>query len=62
MKKIVVNQKKCIGCGTCTVLASKNFKLNKNGKAQVISQTGGGKKEVSDAIVRCPVRAISYKD
>jgi len=61
MKKIVVNQKSCIGCGTCTFIASKTFKLGKNGKAEVVSQSGDDEKKIKNAIESCPVNAISAK-
>jgi ferredoxin len=61
MTKIVVDQKKCIGCGMCTITAPKTFRLGKNGKSEVISQTAGSEKEVSEAIKGCPVQAISRK-
>lgn len=62
MKKIVVDQKKCIGCGTCALLAPKTFKLDKNGKVEVISQTASPKKKVNEAIANCPVEAISSQE
>lgn len=62
MKKIVIDQKKCIGCGTCALLAPKTFKIDKNGKAEVISQTASPGKKVNEAIASCPVEAISYQE
>lgn len=61
MKKIVINQKNCIGCGTCTVIAAKTFKLGKNGKAEVVSQLGDDEAKIKNAIESCPVNAISAK-
>jgi len=62
MKKIVVDQNKCIGCGACSFIAPKIFKLGKNGKSAVINQSLQGTKECDEAIASCPVGAISYKD
>ena len=62
MKKIIVDQKSCIGCGLCLALAPKIFRLGKNGKCQVINQSAGSEKEIQEAIVSCPVRAISRKE
>lgn len=35
MKKLVVDQDKCIGCGACVALAPEVFELRDDGKAQV---------------------------
>jgi len=59
VKKIVVNQKDCIGCGTCTFIAEKTFKLGKNGKAEIVSQSGDDQGKIKNAIESCPVSAIS---
>lgn len=61
MKKTIVNQKDCIGCGTCTFIAPKTFKLGKNGKAKVVSRLGDNEKKIKSAIESCPVNAISTK-
>lgn len=52
-----VDQNKCIGCGLCTSICPKVFKLGDDGKAHVISK----KVEpcVKEAIESCPVGAIS---
>lgn len=63
MNKIVVDKNKCIGCGTCVVVAHKTFKLGQDGKAEVIE----GQKEIDDektvqeAIDSCPVAALSWE-
>jgi ferredoxin len=61
MKKIVIDQKKCIGCGTCNILAAKTFKIGKKGKAEVINQKGDSETNIKEAISSCPVQAISAK-
>lgn len=61
MRKILINQKKCIGCGTCTVIAPKIFKLGENGKARVINQDAELVEKINEAISACPGGAISYK-
>ena len=67
MAKIpVVDKEKCIGCGTCTVLAPKTFRLGKDGKAEVINPPGDEEEKISklvsaeikEAIDSCPVEAI----
>ena len=61
MTEIVVNQKKCIGCGTCTILNPKTFKIGKNGKAEVINNSQKLDAKVKGAIESCPAKAISAK-
>jgi len=56
---IKVNHELCIGCGTCEVLCSSVFKLNAEGKADVISQ-----EDIScakNAAESCPTQAIEVK-
>ncbi len=43
----------------CTITAPKTFRLGKNGKSEVTSQTAGTEEEVNEAIKNCPVNAIS---
>ena len=62
IKKIFVNQKKCIGCGTCIALAPKSFFMGKNGKAQVVSNPKDTTKTILEAIKNCPVQAISIPE
>ena len=59
MKKILINKKKCIGCGLCVTLAPCTFKLGKKGKAEVINSSGDSDKKIKEAIISCPVDAIS---
>lgn len=60
-RKVILKHDLCIGCGTCALLAPKTFKLNKEGKAEVISQGKGSEKKIKEAIDSCPVGAISYQ-
>ena len=59
MKKIIIDTKKCVGCGTCCAIAPKTFKIGEKGKASIISQNGNSKKDIDLAIFSCPVQAIS---
>jgi ferredoxin len=58
MKKITIDKDLCIGCGTCTCLAPKTFKLDKEGKAELIESLGDNEKTIKEAIDSCPVCAI----
>jgi ferredoxin len=62
MKKITVDQKKCIGCGTCIIIAPDVFKFDKNGKSMVTNQSPKSPGKVKDAIESCPVEAISSEE
>lgn len=58
-KMIVVDKSLCIGCGTCTVLAPKSFKLGGDGKAEVINPPQDEEEKIKEAIDSCPVAAIT---
>ncbi len=54
---ISVNQETCIGCGACAAVCPQTFKLNDNGKSEVISQDNVDC--AKKAAEGCPVQAIS---
>lgn len=58
----VVNKETCIGCGLCVTIAPKTFKLDAEGKAEVISAPGDNEKTIQEAIDSCPVAAIFWKE
>ncbi|MDO8551338.1 MAG: ferredoxin [bacterium] len=61
MSKIpTVDKELCIGCGTCAVIANKSFKMNKEGKAEVIIPPGDNEALIHEAIESCAVVAITY--
>ncbi len=60
--KIVIDKGLCIGCGTCVTIAPKSFKLNNEGKAEVIEPQEDGESKVKEAIDSCPVSAIKSTD
>lgn len=59
MPKIKVDPKKCIGCGLCTSIAEKSFKMNNEGKAEAVVPAGDGDAKIKEAIESCPVQAIT---
>lgn len=61
MQKIKVDFKKCIGCGLCANIAEKSFKMNDDGKAEVIIPLGDDKPKIQEAIDSCPVLAVSWQ-
>ena len=62
MKKLVVDNIKCIGCGACVGIASDNFDFDDSGLSEVISQDNLDSEEVKSAIESCPTGAISLDD
>lgn len=61
MKRIIIDQKKCIGCGMCTIVVPNVFNLGEDRKSKVIGQNKKQVKNIDKAISACPVGAISYK-
>jgi len=57
--KITIDKNLCIGCGTCVAVCPNNFKMNDEGKAEVLIQ------EKSDCVKNgaesCPVQAIKVE-
>jgi ferredoxin len=53
---VKVDEKKCIGCGSCEAIAPEAFKMV-NGKAKVIGEAS--EEKINQAINACPVNAIS---
>ena len=58
---IRVDQDKCIGCGRCTEVCPDIFKLNAEGKSEVITQSGS-KECAMSAADQCPVEAIFVEE
>lgn len=56
--KITIDKNLCIGCGVCVTIAPKTFKLDNEGKAEVIEPVGDNEATIQDAIDSCPVCAI----
>ncbi len=56
---VKVDQKKCIGCGTCASICSDVFEISEEGRAQVISEDNMDcAKQAADS---CPVNAITVE-
>lgn len=62
MKKLVVKDDVCIGCGACVAIDALHFDLNENGLSSVISNENVETGEVMTAINTCPVNAIKLVD
>lgn len=59
MKKVILNEDRCIGCGACMSVAPDNFTFSDEGRAEMISDT------LTDAAIEasemCPVSAITIE-
>ena len=73
MQKIKVDPVKCIGCGLCVSMAEEIFKMNDQGKSEVLSGSsesccescqgcGGLEEKIQEVIEACPVEAISQNE
>lgn len=52
----------CIGCSACVAISGDVFELNDEGKSEVVELSDYQGKDVDDAIMACPVDAISWRD
>jgi len=67
--KIIIDQTKCIGCGTCSALCPDYFDLGSEGKAVLKNSTSAGKDQLEieavgcakEAVECCPVQCITMK-
>ena len=62
MKKIIVNDETCIGCGACIAIDSEHFDFDNDGRSCVISNENLNSDDLSNAIESCPVAAISIEE
>lgn len=62
MKKIIVNDEKCIGCGACVAIDSEHFDFNEDGLSEAISQENLESENLQNAISSCPVNAIKITE
>ena len=60
--RIVVDKNVCISDASCVALAPKYFKLDENGKADVIIETTDYDQDAMNAAMSCPVIAIHIFD
>lgn len=56
---IKVDKELCIGCGTCAALCPAVFKMNEDGKPDIIAEEEN--ECAKNAAESCPVQAISVK-
>jgi ferredoxin len=68
MKKLCVDETKCIGCGACVAVDGEHFDFNDSGLSSAKSQDnlldaeGKVATSIQEAIDSCPVGAIDVKE
>ena len=62
MKKINVDQVKCIGCGACVGIDPDHFDFEDSGLSSVISQEDLDSENLEQAVEGCPTGAISVEE
>ena len=60
MKKVILNEDRCIGCGACMSVAPDNFTFNDEGRTEMISDEITN--EAIEASEMCPVSAITIEN
>jgi len=60
MKKLIVNEEACIGCGACVAIDGTHFDFNEDGLSEVINNENIENEDTQNAISSCPTNAISY--
>jgi NTE family protein len=57
--RVLVDEKRCVGCGACVVQAPKVFRLDARGKAQVLTPVQTWSPLEGAYVLNCPTDAIS---
>ena len=59
--RVLVDEKRCVGCGTCVVQAPKVFRLDARGKAEVLTPVQTWSPVEGAYVLNCPTDAISVR-
>lgn len=62
MKKLIVDDSNCIGCGACVSIDPEHFEFSEAGTSKVISNDNLESKELANAIDSCPVCVIKITE
>lgn len=62
MKKLIVDDSVCIGCGMCAASDPEHFTINDNGLSEVISQENLESDNLKNMVDSCPVSAIKLAE
>ena len=59
--RVLVDEQRCVGCGTCVVQAPKVFRLDARGKAEVTTPVQTWSPLQGSYVLNCPTSAISVR-
>jgi NTE family protein len=59
--RVLVDEQRCVGCGTCVVQAPKVFRLDARGKAEVVTPVQTWSPLQGTYVLGCPTNAISVR-
>lgn len=62
MKKLIVDDSVCMGCGMCAAMDEEHFTINDAGLSKVKSQDNLESDTLQNAIDSCPVSAIKLAE
>ena len=62
MKKIIVDDEACIGCGACVSIDPEHFEFNDEGLSHATNNENLDSTDLASAISSCPTSAISIED
>jgi ferredoxin len=59
--RVLVDQERCVGCGTCVIQAPTVFRLGRRGKAEVHAPVQTWNALEGAYVLNCPTYAISVR-
>jgi ferredoxin len=62
MARVFVDKDLCVGCGLCTAVCDEVFRMDSEGKADVLMDSNPDQPCVKEAIDGCPAEAISIEE
>lgn len=62
MKKLIVDDSVCMGCGMCAAMDDEHFMINDNGLSEVKSQENLESESLKNVVDSCPVSAIKLAE
>lgn len=64
MSRVEVDRDRCLGTGTCEMIAPEVFEVGDDGVVAVVRPVGAGDDEgaVEEAVRACPVQALTLAD
>lgn len=62
MKKLIVDDSVCMGCGMCAAMDEEHFMINDKGLSKVKSQENLESETLKNVVDSCPVSAIKLAE